>query len=383
MLRLLILLMGMLTTRTGKVDTAPLRARDRHGGQEPTVREGVADADDPWQYAPAPARRGADEWEADGPVLTVRRRRPRRHGIPRWAKWAAGLAVVAFIFRKAAGFAVITALSAALHLVGLNIHLPHVSLAWPWTSITAGTTTDTDVGPWVLQKIEGISRPALGTENFNFVFTHKVNKSIGFWPCWYASTFYAVGRASATVDLNPGPAWWAPASGHYRLQVISRPVTGRAGQVAVTIVLPPPQLPQSVHDISVDDTLSRPIDTQHSWTYPGFGCGAAIKPQFSVSVLYGQAQNLAFYQATHNPQVTQPLITAAENEAGELIRDNFIQPTVNALGYTLTSFSLRWAGLGVGGEPAAAGGSGGSGGSLVSRGGAGRAVAAISRALST
>ena len=259
-------------------------------------------------------------------------------------KWAAAITLIGLIFRKAIAFVVVTTLSAALHLIGLNIHLPSVKFAWPWQSITAGTVTDTPVGPWVLQKIEAISRPALGTDNFNFVFTHKVSKSIGFWPCWYSSTFYAVGRASATVNLNPGPGWWAPAAGHYQLQVLSRPQQGTPGKVAVAIVLPPPQLPQSVHDISVDNTLSRPIDTQHSWTYPGFGCGAVIKPQFSVSVLYGEAQSLAFYQATHNPQVTRPLISAAEAEANQIIRDNFVQPTVNALGYTLARFSLRWSG---------------------------------------
>jgi hypothetical protein len=269
----------------------------------------------------------------------------RRRLLPWWIKWAAGVAIIGLIFRKALAFAVITALTTALHLVGLNVHLPHIKLAWPWTSIIAGTTTDTNVGPWVLQKIEGISRPALGTENFNFVFTHKVSKSIGFWPCWYSATFYAVGRASATVDLNPGPTWWAPSSGHYRLQVLSAPITGKAGRVAVRIVLPQPQLPQTAHDISVDNTLSRPLDTQHSWTYPGLGCGALIRPQFSDAVLYGEAQNLAFYQATHNPAVTRPLVAAAEAEAGQIIRDNFVQPTVNALGYTLTSFSLRWAGV--------------------------------------
>ena len=277
------------------------------------------------------------EWDRPAPV----RRRTLRD-VPRWLKWGAILALAGLIFRKAIAFAVLTTLSGALHLIGLNVHLPSVRLSWPWQSITAGTTTDTDIGPWVLQRIEGISRPALGTENFNFVFTHKVSRSIGFWPCWYSSTFYAVGRASATVDLNPGPGWWTPASGHYQLTVVSRPVTGTPGRVMVTIVLPPPQLPQSVHDIAVDNTLSHVISTDHSWTYPGFGCGALLKPQFSPSVLFGQAQSLAFDQATHDPQVTRPLISAAENEAAQIIRDNFIQPTVNALGYTLTSFTLRW-----------------------------------------
>jgi hypothetical protein len=342
MLRFIILCLGMLTTRAGRMDTAPLR--ERRYREEPRAPEELPDGEDPWITAPEPPRRRVSSESVRQDLVPGRRAPRRRRRLPWWAKWAAGLAIVALVFRKALAFVVITVLSAALHLVGLNGHLPHINLAWPWTSITAGTTTDTNVGPWVLQKIEGISRPALGTETFNFVFTHKVSKNIGFWPCWYSSTFYAVGRASATVDLNPGATWWSPSTGHYRLQVLSRPVTGQAGRVAVMIVLPPPQLPQSVHDISVDNTLSHPIDTQHSWTYPGFGCGALIKPQFSESVVYGQAQNLAFTQATHNPQVTKPLITAAENEATQIIRDNFVQPTVNALGYTLASFSIRWAG---------------------------------------
>ena len=36
------------------------------------------------------------------------------------------------------------------------------------------------------------------------------------------------------------------------------------------------------------------------------------------------------------------MIGAAENEAAQIIRDNFIQPTVNALGYALAGFTLRW-----------------------------------------
>jgi hypothetical protein len=198
------------------------------------------------------------------------------------------------------------------------------------------------VGPLVLQKIEGISRPALGTENFNFLFTRTVSKNIGPWPCWYSGTFYAVGRASATVDLNPGPAWWTAGTGHYQLRVLRQPATGVPGKLAITMALPLPQLPQSVHDVTVDNTLSKPVSSDHSWTYPGLGCGVLIQPQFSPSVLYAQAQSVAFDQATHLASVTRPLISAAENEATTMIRDNFLQPTVNALGYTLTTFSIRW-----------------------------------------
>ena len=327
MLRFLILLLGMVSTRAGRLDTGRVRPADED------------EWEDPGRWLDGRRYPSDDTW-----VMAREARPARRRLVPRWVKWAAVLAVAGLVFRKAIAFAVLAVLSGAFHLVGLSVHVPHLKLAWPWTSVTSGTTTDTDIGPWVLQKIEGISRPALGSENFNFVFTHKVSKSIGFWPCWYSSTFYAAGRASATVDLNPGPGWWAPGAGHYQLTTLSRPADGKAGRVAVTIVLPPPQLPQSVHDITVDNTLSHVISTDHSWTYPGFGCGALLKPQFAPSVLYAQAQNLAFYQATHNAQVTQPLISSAENEAAQIIRNNFVQPTVNALGYTLAGFTLRWSG---------------------------------------
>jgi hypothetical protein len=268
---------------------------------------------------------------------------PRRRRIPARVKWAVALVVAGLIFRKAIASVVLMALSAALHLVGINAHLPSVSFAWPWQSISAGTTVNTDLGPSVLQKIEGISRPALGQANFNFLFTHKVSKSIGPWPCWYASTFYAVAQASATVDLNPGPAWWEPATGHYRLQVLSAPHGGDAGHVTVMMVLPQPQLPQSAHDVAIDNIPSKPIDTQHSWTYPGFGCGVVLKPQFPESVLYAQAQQIAFYKARNAAQVTRPLIRTAETEAARTIQNNFIQPTLNALGYTLDRLTVRWA----------------------------------------
>jgi hypothetical protein len=346
MVRLMVLVLGLLTTRAGRAGS--LRdpdSRQRRTRQTPEEARGFA-VDDGWIEAGdplRPARPGLtaeDRWR-DGPERAMRARRPL---VPRWLRWGAMLGVLALIFRKAIAWAVLGTLAGALHLIGLNVHLPSIKLAWPWQSITAGTTTDTDIGPWVLQKIEGISRPALGTENFNFVFTHKVSKSIGFWPCWYSSTFYAVGRASATVDLNPGPGWWTPATGHYQLKVLRRPVSGTAGRVAVTVTLPAPQLPQSVHDITIDNTLSHVLATDHSWTYPGFGCGALLKPEFSPAVMYSQAQNLGFSQATHNPAVTGPMISAAENEATQMIRDNFIQPTLNALGYALAGFTLHWSG---------------------------------------
>ena len=337
MVRLLILLLGMLGTKV--TDRRSSYYTDRPSGEgDPWAR--LSDSLRDPGTAPLPSRFREDGTEQ---VQVARARRTSRHRrIPLWVKWTAIVALIGLVFRKVIAFGVVTALSVVMHLVGINVHLPHVKLSWPWQSVTVGTATNVDLGPWVLQKIEGISKPALGMENFNFVFTHKVSKNIGFWPCWYASTFYAVGHASATVDLNPGPSWWTKTSGHYRLQMLSRPVQGKPGRVSVTIVLPQPQLPQNVHDVSIDNGLSQPISVQHSWTYPGFGCGVLIRPQFSPSVLYSLAQSIAFDRVKHVPQVYRPLITAAENEATQMIRDNFIQPTVNAFGYTLAGFSIRW-----------------------------------------
>jgi len=324
MIRFLLFLMGILT-----VNRPELREAARYRGQPVPLPPGHLRS----AVNAGPESSGG---MASDPV-------PGRRRISPLVKWAAAVAVVGLIFRRAIAAAVLIALSAALHLVGINIHLPNIRFAWPWQTISTGKTANTDLGPWVLQKIEEISKPALGEANFSFFFTHKVSKSIGPWPCWYASTFYAVGHASATVALNPGPAWWAPASGHYRLQVLSRPQGGKPGQVSVTMVLPRPQLPQSVHDVTIDNIPSKPIATEHSWTYPGFGCGVLLRPQFPESVLYSQAQQIAFYKASHIPQVTRPLIGTAEAKAEQIIRDNFIQPTVNAFGYTLEHFTVRWA----------------------------------------
>ena len=40
-------------------------------------------------------------------------------------------------------------------------------------------------------------------------------------------------------------------------------------------------------------------------------------------------------------EATEP--ATAEAQAAQIIRNNFIQPTVNALGYTLVGFTVHWA----------------------------------------
>jgi hypothetical protein len=271
-------------------------------------------------------------------------RYPRRRWyswIPRWLRWTTLIVIIAVVFRRIVAWAVLAALSGALHLFGADVHLPHVSFGWPWSSSSTASSS-TLVGPLVLQKIEGIDKPALGTATFNFLFTHSVSHSMGILPCWYSATFYAVGKASATVDLNPGASWWKPSTGHYTLRVLSKPTGSAPGQVTVAMALPLPQLPQSVHDVSIDNTLSKPVSSDHSWTYPGLACGVLLRPQFAQSVLYSQAQSEAFKQATTVKSVTQPLIAAAEREASTIIGDNFVTPTLNALDYKVTQFTIRW-----------------------------------------
>jgi hypothetical protein len=271
-------------------------------------------------------------------------RRPRRHWyarIPRWVRWTALLVLVAAVFRRAAAWAVLAGLSGLLHLFGASIGLPHVSFGWPWSARSAAAGSTILAGPLVLQRIEGIDKPALGTATFDFMFSHSVSKPIGFLPCWYSATFAAVGHASATVDLNPGASWWKASAGHYGLRVLSQPSGSVPGRVSVTMALPQPQLPQSVHDVSVDNTLSQPVSSDHSWTYPGLACGAVIRPQFSQSVLYAQAQQEAFTQATTVKSVTQPLAAAAEQQAAAIIGGNFVTPALNSLHYQVSQFTIR------------------------------------------
>ena len=236
MLRFFIYMLGMLTTsRAGSPRFTSDRGEDRSATRElpnpsgpqpdgtPRVSRARSEPSSAWRYSDGgewwPGRDEAPSGPAGGGPSALERgpgraRRFGRGGRRRWipvpVKWGVVILLIGLIFRKAVAWAVLVALSSALHLVGVNVHLPHVKLSWPWQSISAGTTSNIDLGPWVLQKIEGISKPALGTANFNFTFTHKVTKNIGIWPCWYSSTFDAAGHASATVNLNPGAGWWAP-----------------------------------------------------------------------------------------------------------------------------------------------------------------------------
>ena len=182
------------------------------------------------------------------------------------------------------------------------------------------------------------------------------------------------------------------ASGHYLLQVLSRrwrvsPAGWRSASCCRSR-----SCRRRCTTSRSTTPLSHPIDTQHSWTYPGFGCGTLLKPQFSASVLYAQAQNLAFYQATHNPQLDPPADQRGSRAGGYPDHQGQLRPAdaerarlhAGQLQPALVRRAL--AGSPSGDEDGDGGGGGGVGGTAGPSGlgrGAGRAVAAISSALST
>ena len=108
--------------------------------------------------------------------------------------------------------------------------------------------------------------------------------------------------------------------------------------------LPRPQLPQSVHDVTIDNILSQAIATQHSWTYPGLGCGVLLKPQFAQSVLYAQAQAIAFYKATHDARSPRPLIGRPRPRPRRPSGTTSSSRRSTRSAIPWTGFTLRWSG---------------------------------------
>ena len=83
MLRFLILCLGMLTTRAGKLETAPVGAARGYHREEPRVSREMRDPDDTWRYAPEPPQPRAAEgaaWGQQDLVLGSRRVRLRLAG---------------------------------------------------------------------------------------------------------------------------------------------------------------------------------------------------------------------------------------------------------------------------------------------------------------
>src|SRR5260370_29734017 len=161
MLRLLIFLVGMLSTsRAGGRAPAPPGAPYGRA-----ARPAEPDEDETW-YLPREALPPRQPYREPGGPATrplPRQGGRRRRRIPLKYKLAAVLVLAGLIFRKALAWAALAALAGTLHLVGINVHLPHIRLAWPWQSVAAGTPTALDVGPRGLPQAGGVSQPSLAT----------------------------------------------------------------------------------------------------------------------------------------------------------------------------------------------------------------------------
>src|SRR2546430_16913269 len=117
MLRLLIFLVGMLSTRRpGAVPPRPARDQDD------------LDEDATWFLPPRPEPPQPPREPRTVPRRPGRGRRQPR--IPRTFKWAAVLILAGPIFRKAIVWVVLTALGATLHLVGVTVPRPTASILW-------------------------------------------------------------------------------------------------------------------------------------------------------------------------------------------------------------------------------------------------------------
>jgi hypothetical protein len=235
----------------------------------------------------------------------------------------------------------------------LHLRSP-VSIVEGWVhgaaKTAAGTNSVDMLGPAILQQVIGVDKPALGQANFAFDFTRTASHDIGPWPCWYSQGYHAQASASAYVSLNPGSDWWASSTGHYVMRRIGH-------QVTVSLALPTPTLP-TVHQVSVDNTLSGTFGKpDHSWTYPGFGCGGLLNPHFSNDEMGKLMQQIAFALATGQAVkidgvkmvsgtpsgvISSQVIASAEAEAKKMFTDDFIGPTVRAYGDKLTSLNIIW-----------------------------------------
>src|SRR5580704_2665945 len=129
MVRFLIFLVGMLSTnRPGRMRTAPPGRPGSYGRAEPPEPDADGrDDGDTWFLPPQAPYREAGRV----PVQLERgyvRTSPRRRRIPRKLTWAAVLVLAGLVFRKVIAWAVLAALSATLHLFGVNVRLPHITL---------------------------------------------------------------------------------------------------------------------------------------------------------------------------------------------------------------------------------------------------------------
>jgi hypothetical protein len=290
---------------------------------------------------PSVAAGNTNQWRAQlGPLALERRsngrmigyeRRSRRHRSPKL---------------QLARYAVIAvALLVAVQFLGSQVkwlHLPHISFSSP---VSPATTTITNVGPVILNHLEGIPNPAPAVANYSFNFQiRKTRRILWFWTVGFADTYYVSGEGYAQVLLNPSRTYWKQHPDAFDLTVVRKPVTAangsvKPGDITLAVTLPQPSLPRSVSGVRLDPA-SGPVSGAAHWVGCAFheSCGASDLAQvyFTPEV----EQMVAYEKLACVAGRARDLAATARREAYSTIYgwlDKFSQ----ALHYNLT-LSISW-----------------------------------------
>jgi len=222
------------------------------------------------------------------------------------------------------------------------LRLPHISFSSP---VGPAATTITNVGPVILNRLEGLADPAPAEANYSFSFQiQKTRKILWFWTVGFADTYYVSGEGYAQVLLNPGSAYWKQHPGAFDLTVVRRPVAEangsvRPGDITLAVMLPQPSLPRSVSGVRLDP-VSGPVSGAAHWIGCAFhqSCGAAglAHVYFTPQV----EQMIAYEKLTCVAGGDHGLAAAARQEAYSTIY-GWLGKFSGALHYHL-SFSISW-----------------------------------------
>src|SRR5689334_18431292 len=121
---------GLLTmNRRARRGSAWAGAGDRRQSGYPGALYADPQAPGTWPDGPGPQRPWSQRAGPAAPVERPRRRGPgppRRRRIPLWVKGGAAVILAGLIFRRAIASVILMALSASLHFLGFNVHLPDI-----------------------------------------------------------------------------------------------------------------------------------------------------------------------------------------------------------------------------------------------------------------
>lgn len=226
----------------------------------------------------APAEGNTNQWRAQlGPLAFERRSNGRPRGY-----WWRGRQRSSLRMRLVKYGIIAVVLLLAVQFAGSQLkwlHLPHISFSSP---VGPAKTTITNVGPVILNHLEGIANPAPAVANYSFNFQiQKTRKVLWFWTVGFSDTYYVSGEGYAQVLLNPGSAYWKQHPDAFDLRVVRKPAheangSVRPGEITLALTLPQPNLPRGTGGVRLDPA-SGPVSGAAHWIGCAFhqSCGAA------------------------------------------------------------------------------------------------------------